>query len=122
MAYRWRFAHYSNAGRHRGKALQTKLTVITSIQSIDVAKFADLSDNTQIQAYATNLIYLTTSDRPGKIEQRTLGSIFSSSRKKGRHLWFLHMHVTDEPYTMQYEAHTLSKDIYHYHHNTSDSV
>lgn len=97
----------------KGKDLQEQLTTMKTFNQVMLQKFEDLSDNTQIHTYATNLIYLTTSRQAGKIEQRTLDSIFRSPAKKADIYWFLHVHVTDEPYTMQYEAQTLSKDIYH---------
>jgi KUP system potassium uptake protein len=97
----------------KGKDLQEQLTIMNSFNQVMLQKFADLSDNTQIHTYATNLVYLTTSNQAGKVEQRTLDSIFHSPAKKADVYWLLHVHVTDEPYTMQYESHTLSKDIYH---------
>ena len=63
---------------------------------------------------ATHLIYLTSSSRAGAVENKTLNSIFTSPIKKADVYWFFHVHITDEPYTMQYEITTLSiNDAYH---------
>lgn len=99
---------------HQGKMMQVKLIETTELTSLVLQKISDLATNTAISNYATNLIYLTSINRPGKIESRILDSIFKSPAKRADVYWFLHVNVTDEPYSLNYEVYTLSKnDIYH---------
>ena len=98
----------------QGRTRQEKLIAFAELTPLVQQKLRDLSTNYAIRSYATNLIYLTTANKPGKIERRTLDSIFQSPAKRADVYWFVHVHVTDEPYTLKYEAHTLStNDIYH---------
>ncbi|MCH5717864.1 KUP/HAK/KT family potassium transporter [Niabella hibiscisoli] len=99
---------------YRGKRMQGQLIAATDITPIVIQKIKDLASNTAIKSYATNLIYLTSINRPGSIEKRTLNSIFKSPAKRADVYWFFHVHVTDEPYSLNYEVHTLSEnDVYH---------
>lgn len=94
----------------QGRKLQGKLIKMAEITPIVRQKLADLSTNYAIRSYGTNLIYLTSSEKSDWVEQRSLNSIFNSPAKRADVYWFIHVNVTDEPYTVQYEAHTLSKN------------
>lgn len=94
----------------QGRKMQGKLIRMAEVTPIVSQKLADLSTNYAIRSYATNLIYLTSSEKPDWVEERSLNSIFNSPAKRADVYWFIHVKVTDEPYTLQYEAHTLSKN------------
>lgn len=99
---------------YKGKAMQQKLVKQTALDKPVVDKLVDLSHNAEIDTYASNLIYLTTSVRSEVIEDKVLNSIFNPPAKKADIYWFFHIHITDAPYTMEYEVHTLSpNDVYH---------
>lgn len=99
---------------YHGRRMQERLVDSVEITPLIVQKIKDLASNTAIRSYATNLIYLTSVKKPGNIEMRTLNSIFRSPAKRADIYWFFHVHVTDEPYSLNYEVHTLSEnDIYH---------
>jgi KUP system potassium uptake protein len=47
------------------------------------------------------------------VEQRSIISIMKSPEKKADIYWFVHINVTDEPYTMEYKVKTITpNDIY----------
>jgi len=69
-----------------------------------------LSNDTDIPKYATHVVYLTNSTRPEKIEERIIESIYYKSPKRADLYWFVHIHVTDEPYTTEYKTETIKKD------------
>ena len=69
-----------------------------------------LSNDTDIPKYATHVVYLTNSTRPEKIEERIVESIYYKSPKRADLYWFVHINVTDEPYTMEYKTETVEKD------------
>lgn len=98
----------------KGKELQQKLITSVPLDGILVQKFNDLSTNPNIRTYATNLIYLTSNIRSSKVERRILDSVFRTPAKKADVYWFMHVHVTDDPYGLNYEVKQLAEnDIYH---------
>ncbi len=97
----------------RGKVEQQRLVKFVRIQDELLQRLHSLSHNEQIQRYATNLIYLTSSSDSGVVEEKVLNSIFQTPAKRADVYWFLNVHVTDEPYTMKYEVRTLApNDVY----------
>src|SRR5688572_32159296 len=75
---------------------------------IPTLKSLSLDEN--IPKYATNLVYLTSSGTPRKIEKTAIDSILSRSPKRADIYWFVHVNVLDEPYAMNYHVDTLVKD------------
>jgi KUP system potassium uptake protein len=72
-----------------------------------------LSMDLNIPKHATNLVYLTSSGTPRKIEKTAIDSILSRSPKRADIYWFVHVNVLDEPYAMTYHVDTIVKnDIY----------
>jgi len=69
-----------------------------------------LSNDTDISKYATHVVYLTNSTRKEKIEERIIESIYYKSPKRADLYWFVHIHVTDEPYTTEYQTETIEKN------------
>lgn len=92
----------------QGRRMQEKLIAFSPLTPIIAQKLQDLSTNYSVRPYATNLIYLTASTRDDLIESRSLDSIFRSPAKRADVYWFIHVHVADEPYTLQYQAKTIS--------------
>lgn len=70
----------------------------------------NLSDDVEIQKFSTHLIYLTKANNPGHIEEKIIKSIFSKQPKRADVYWFLHLNITDEPYTLEYEVNELLDD------------
>jgi KUP system potassium uptake protein len=75
-----------------------------------IPKLKRLSLDDNITKYATNLVYLTSSGTPRKIEKTAIDSILSRSPKRADIYWFVHVNVLDEPYAMNYHVDTLVKD------------
>ncbi len=72
-----------------------------------------LSNDEKIPKYATNLVYLTSSGSPRKVEQTAIDSILSGSPKRADIYWFVHVNVLDEPYALRYQVDTFAKnDVY----------
>lgn len=97
----------------KGKAEQQKLVRYVDMKKELVETLSNLSHNEGIPRFATNLVYLKASARTGVVEEKVLNSIFQTPTKRADVYWFLNVHVTDEPYTMKYEAHVLKpNDVY----------
>ena len=72
-----------------------------------------LSQDNSIPKYATNLVYLSSAKGPKKVEEAVLYSILQTQPKRADIYWFVHIEVTDQPYTMEYKVHTIApNDIY----------
>jgi KUP system potassium uptake protein len=70
---------------------------------------ASLSQDTSVPKYATHLVYLTSADNKEEIESKIIYSLLQKSPKRADVYWFIHVHGTDQPYTMEYKVSELIK-------------
>jgi KUP system potassium uptake protein len=70
----------------------------------------ELSEDDSIPKFATHLIYLTKANYREQIEEKIIKSILSKKPKRADVYWFLHIHRTDEPYSLNYEVSELVDD------------
>ena len=87
------------------------------IQKIKIQDYVDqlimLSNDESVPKYATNLVFLSSAKSDKKVEEKVLYSILQTQPKRADIYWFLHIEVTDQPYTMEYKVNTISSnDIY----------
>jgi KUP system potassium uptake protein len=73
-------------------------------------EFITLSHDDDQERFATHLVYMTSSDSERFIEKKIIDSIFVGKPKRADIYWFVHVHTTDEPYTMEYKVETIAKD------------
>ena len=66
----------------------------------------DISDDSQIAKYASNLIYFSRSPAPDDIESKIFYSIVNKNPKRADHYWFIRIETTDSPYTLSYNVKT----------------
>lgn len=80
----------------------------------DIEKFyptiKNISSDESIAKYASNLVYLTSANFNTEIESSVIYSIIQKHPKRADVYWLLHVDVTDEPYTMEYEVDTMIPD------------
>jgi len=97
---------------NRGKAMKRSLISLVKIDDYtDLLK--QLSADTKIPKYSTNLAYLTASDSARKVEKTAIDSILSRFPKRADIYWFLHVNVVDEPYALSYSTDCLCpNDVY----------
>lgn len=57
-----------------------------------------------IPKYASNLVYMSRSNSPERIESKLLYSIINKSPKRADHYWFIHIDHTSSPDTLEYEV------------------
>lgn len=62
----------------------------------------DLSSDETIAKYSTNLVYLTRADKMSDVEAKIIYSIFNKNPKRADTYWLLHVHICDDPHTMEY--------------------
>lgn len=96
----------------KGRSITNSLKKMLPIDGhIELIK--QLSMDMNIPKHATNLVYLTSSGTPRKIEKTAIDSILSRSPKRADIYWFVHVNVLDEPYAMRYHVDTIVKnDVY----------
>jgi KUP system potassium uptake protein len=80
----------------------------------DLGKYSplikELSEDDSIPKFSTHLIYLTKADNRSDIEEKIIKSIFTKKPKRADVYWFLHIHRTDDPYTLSYDVSELIDD------------
>ncbi len=84
------------------------------LQNTNIRDYIDqlitLSNDPDIPKYATNLVFLSNAKSMGKVEEKILYSILQTQPKRADVYWFVHIEVTDEPYTMEYKVRVLAPD------------
>lgn len=77
---------------------------------IEYRPFADnidvicaIKDDREIPKYASNLVYLSRSDKPDEVESKLIYSIVNKQPKRADHYWILRVEFTDSPETLEYE-------------------
>jgi KUP system potassium uptake protein len=77
-------------------------------ESEEIGQYKDtlirLSNDETVAKTATNLVYLTNVGAWDRIESKVLYSILKRQPKRADVYWFLHIHVVDEPYRMDYKV------------------
>jgi KUP system potassium uptake protein len=98
---------------YKGKQIQNKFIEYISLEQ-EVPFLLQLSRDKEIPKYATHLVYLSSSENENLIDQKSIISISKAPVKRADMYWFIHIKVTDEPYTMEYRLKTLApNDVYH---------
>lgn len=87
----------------RGRRIKNQFTPFVKIEDY-IQTIKDISKDTSIQKYATNLVYITHADFATDIETKILYSICNKKPKRADTYWLLHVHITDEPHTMEYSV------------------
>jgi KUP system potassium uptake protein len=94
----------------KGKRIKSGLTSFERTEDL-IPKLEKLSIDENIPKYATNLVYLTTSNNSGGFEKSIVNSIFDHGLPKRADIyWFIHVNILDEPYAQHYTVETLRKD------------
>lgn len=75
-----------------------------------IGQIRELSEDDEIPKFSTHLIYLTKANNRHEIEEKIIKSIFSKKPKRADVYWFLHIHRTNHPYTLNYDVSELMED------------
>lgn len=94
---------------YRSNIIKNRLTEFVKLEKyIDGLK--ELSNDESIQKYATHLVYMSNAHRVSEIESKVMYSIFEKRPKRADIYWFIHVDITDEPYTMKYKVNIIESD------------
>ena len=94
---------------HRAGEIRKKLQNFVPLAPF-IPVLKELSEDEKIPKYATNLVYLTSSNNSNQIEERSMYSILYKQPKRADIYWFVHINVVDEPYKMSYKTEVLAKE------------
>ena len=86
-----------------GSEIKHRLRNFTELKSFTPI-LKELSNDISVPKYATNLIYLTSSDNSAKIEDRIIHSILYKQPKRADIYWFVHIEVMDVPHHLSYKV------------------
>lgn len=93
-----------------GKKIRSNYTEFVTLEDYNKV-ITDLSGDTSVSKYASNLIYLTNSIKKEKIEAKAIYSIIHKRPKRADNYWFLHVNVLNEPYGMEYQVSRMGEKI-----------
>ncbi len=89
----------------RSQAVEIKRRLTEYVKITDyLEQIKELSKDISVPKYATHLVFLSTMRSDDKVEQKIIYSILQKQPKRADIYWFVHIEVTDEPYTMEYRA------------------
>jgi KUP system potassium uptake protein len=94
---------------YRVTNLKGSLTRYVNVQTV-IPKLRELSNDDTIPLFSSNLVYLTSSTTPNKIEDKIVQSILDHQPKRALLYWFVHVEVQDNPYTTAYECDVLAPE------------
>jgi KUP system potassium uptake protein len=87
----------------RGRTVRNRYTRFVELEDY-LPIIQRLNGDTSIPKYASQLVYLTSSNFHSEIEQSIVYSIIQKNPKRADVYWLLHVDVTDEPFTMEYKV------------------
>ncbi len=88
---------------HQANSIKNRLTEYVKLSEY-YETLRELSVDNSIPKYATNLIFMTSATRVDEIESKIIYSILQKQPKRADIYWFVHVDVTDEPYTIDYKV------------------
>lgn len=94
----------------KGRSVKNQFTRFVKINDYKQV-FIDLANDQSVNLFATNLVYITHADYPTDIESKILYSIFNKKPKRAHTYWLIHVHITDEPHSLNYSVHKIIPGI-----------
>ncbi|MGQ0739112.1 MAG: KUP/HAK/KT family potassium transporter [Bacteroidota bacterium] len=91
------------------RKINNRLVKFTDIGKY-IPQLKELSEDDAITKFSTHLIYLTKANSRYQVEEKIIKSIFSKKPKRADVYWFLHIHRTEDPYTLSYDVSELADD------------
>lgn len=94
---------------YSGRKISNRFTKFVDLGKY-VSMIKELSEDENIPKQSTHLIYLTKANQRQHIEEKIIKSIFAQKPKRAEVYWFVHIHRTEEPYTLTYNVSELVDD------------
>lgn len=94
---------------YRGRRITNRFTKFIDLGE-HVPMIKELINDEEIPKFATHMVYLTKANVKHEIEEKIIKSILAKKPKRADVYWFLHLHRTNEPYTLSYDVNELVDD------------
>jgi KUP system potassium uptake protein len=94
---------------YQGKRISNRFTKFVDLGA-HAQQIKTLSGDAEVPKLTTHLIYMTKSNFRHLIEEDIIQSIFSRRPKRADVYWFIHIHRTNEPYSLSYDVSELIDD------------
>ncbi len=91
---------------HRARRIKNRYVEFVRLEDY-VPIIQELSNDRSIPKYATHLVYMTSANFSKEIEHKIIFSVLYKKPKRADIYWFVHVDVTDEPYTKDYIVQTV---------------
>jgi KUP system potassium uptake protein len=91
---------------YRARQIRNQLVEFVELDPF-IPMLEKLSNDQSIPKYATNLVFLTSSERQDRVEKKIIYSIFENKPKRADVYWLVHVDVQDQPYTCDYSVEQL---------------
>jgi KUP system potassium uptake protein len=88
---------------YKGRKIKNRLTEFVNLKKF-LPILHELSNDQSVPKFATHLVFLTSADHLLEVESKVIYSILQKQPKRADIYWFVHIHVDDQPYTMQYKV------------------
>ncbi len=96
---------------YRARQIRNQLVEFVELNQF-IPMLEKLSNDITFPKYATNLVFLTSSERVDRVEKKIIYSIFENKPKRADVYWLIHVEVQDQPYTCDYSVnHIVANDI-----------
>ena len=90
----------------RGREIKNRLLKTAPVAE-SLPTLQELSADTSVAKYASNLVYLTQSKTAGELESEILYSIIRKQPKRADRYWFINMAILTDPYSTRYTVEEL---------------
>lgn len=97
-------------GWYFGRKLKNRYVTFKSLDKY-IELFKDLSKDSSVAKYATNLVYIIKANRPDQVESKVIYSIFQKQPKRADTYWLLHVDRIDEPDRFDYKVTQIIPEI-----------
>jgi KUP system potassium uptake protein len=88
---------------YKGRKIKNRLTEFVNLKKY-LPIIHELKNDQSVPKFATHIVFLTSADHLMEVENKVIYSILQKQPKRADIYWFLHIHVDDQPYTMQYKV------------------
>ncbi|WP_223649630.1 KUP/HAK/KT family potassium transporter [Hymenobacter psoromatis] len=105
LVFEWGLIFMMYVG-YRGREIKNSLLTLVSVAGTKPT-LLELSQDESVTKYASNLVYLTHSKKPGELENEIMYSILRKQPKRADRYWFINMSILTDPYSTRYSVEEL---------------
>jgi len=92
---------------YRARQIRNQLVEFVELEPF-IPLLEKLSTDQSLPKNATNLVFLTSSEKIERIEKKIIYSIFENKPKRADVYWLVHVDVQDHPYTCEYSVNQIA--------------